>query len=148
MELSLQTPALLFPALSLLLLAYLNRFLAIASLIRQLHAKYIDHPEEIVLRQLKNLKRRVRLIRDMQIAGVTSIFLDILCMFLIYVEAFWWANALFVISLALLLLSLGMSIWEITLSTKALFLEISDIEALQKDEGLLKRLRKPFNGSK
>jgi hypothetical protein len=39
-QLSLTTPALLFSAISLLLLAYTNRFLAYASVVRNLHARY------------------------------------------------------------------------------------------------------------
>ncbi|MBV6646791.1 MAG: DUF2721 domain-containing protein, partial [Cyclobacteriaceae bacterium] len=67
MELSLTTPALLFPAISLLLLAYTNRFLAIASMIRQLHGKYITDPEKgVIIGQIKNLRLRLFMIRNMQ----------------------------------------------------------------------------------
>ena len=67
MEISLTTPALLFPAISLLLLAYTNRFLALANLIRNLHAKYMSEKDLKIKAQISNLKKRVILIRNMQL---------------------------------------------------------------------------------
>ena len=62
-ELSLTTPALLFSAISLIMLAYTNRFLAYAAVIRNLHAVYLDKKDESLLRQIKNLKLRLTLTR-------------------------------------------------------------------------------------
>jgi Protein of unknown function (DUF2721). len=45
MEINLTTPALLFPAISLLLLAYTSRFLALAALMRELHVRYKTQPD-------------------------------------------------------------------------------------------------------
>jgi hypothetical protein len=84
MELTLTTPALLFPALSLLLLAYTNRFLALANLIRELHRRYHTEPAPGVAGQLANLRRRVYIIRDMQALGIASLFACVLCMFLLF----------------------------------------------------------------
>ena len=85
MELSINTPALLFPAISLLMLAYTNRFLALASLIRNLHSQYNEHSDkEGLFRQIKNLRLRLRQIRLMQAFGVMSLFLCVLSMFFIY----------------------------------------------------------------
>jgi hypothetical protein len=132
MELNLTTPALLFPAISLLLLAYTNRFLTIASLIRNLHASYKDNPEDaITIGQIQNLRRRVNLIKHMQGLGITSLFLCVLCMFVLfggYIDLGKW---IFGFSLVLLLLSLALSLWEIQISVDALNLRLSDIE--QKD---------------
>lgn len=129
MELDLTTPALLFPAVSLLLLAYTNRFLTIASLIRNLHASYKDNPnDKITIGQIKNLRYRVNLIKHMQGLGITSLFLCVLCMFVLfggYIELGKW---IFGASLILLLLSLALSIWEIQISVDALNLRLSDIE--------------------
>ena len=72
MSLELTTPALLFPAISLLLLAYTNRFLTLAALIRELHGRYPKGHEDTVLGQIINLRTRVRLIRAMQALGVVS----------------------------------------------------------------------------
>jgi len=128
MQITLTTPALLFPAISLLLLAYTNRFLAIATLIRQLHKSYLDNPENILEGQLKNLRKRLFLIRAMQLFGVMSLLLCVLAMFFIYLDVGKWGSVIFGISLVLLLLSLVISVREIQLSTKALDLELSDME--------------------
>lgn len=127
MELTLNAPALLFPTISLLLLAYTNRFLAIASLIRNLHSRYKDEPSQRVWEQIQNLKLRVRLIRDMQVLGVFSLFLCVLCMFLIFGEQIVMAKIIFGSSLVILMVSLGISIAELYISTKALNIELSDL---------------------
>ncbi len=127
MQINLTTPALLFPAISLLLLAYTNRFLAIATLIRQLHKSYLDAPQSVIKGQLKNLRKRLYLIRAMQLLGVMSLFLCVLSMFFIYLSVGEWGSILFGISLVCLLISLFISIQEISLSTKALDLELSDM---------------------
>lgn len=127
-ELSLTTPALLFPAISLLLLAYTNRFLAIATLIRQLHRSYVENPKNVIHGQLKNLRNRLNLIRTMQLFGVLSLFLCVMSMFFIYLKVGEWGGILFAISLVTLLVSLFISLREIQLSTKALDLELSDME--------------------
>jgi hypothetical protein len=128
MDISITTPALLFPAISLLMLAYTNRFLALASLIRNLHATYKDHTnKEGVLQQIKNLRLRLRLIRLMQFFGILSLILCVLSMFFVYEQLTVWANALFTLSLAAMLISLFLSLSEIQISTKALEIELSDM---------------------
>lgn len=128
MEVSLTTPALLFPAISLLLLAYTNRFLAIANIIRQLHSKYMENPKSVLEGQLQNLRLRLFLIRTMQFFGVASLFLCVLAMFFIYLQVGSWGSIMFGISLVFLLISLFISLREIQLSTKALEIELSDME--------------------
>lgn len=133
MEISFNTPALLFPAITLLLLAYTNRFLAIANLIRKLHDEYITgkkRPE--LLAQLHNLKKRINYIRQMQAMGVFSFLCCVVCMFSIYKGWSKAAEYIFAISLLSLLASLIISLVEIFLSTKALELELSDIEELER----------------
>ena len=127
-DLTLTTPALLFSAISLLLLAFTNRFLALAALVRSLHAKYKEHPDELLFGQIKNLRLRLSLIRHMQIYGITSLLLCVVCMFLIYIG--YMIIAIYVFGFALLLLigSLGISIWEIQISVRALNLQLSDLE--------------------
>lgn len=128
MELTLNAPALLFPTISLLMLAYTNRFLAIASLIRNLHARYQNEHNPNILAQIRNLRLRVRLIRDMQVLGVFSLLLCVLCMFLIFEEKIRIAQYIFGGSLVVLMVSLGLSITEIYLSIRALNIQLSDIE--------------------
>jgi hypothetical protein len=128
MDLTLTTPALLFPALSLLLLAYTNRFLTLASLIRELHRRYqMDH-EPGVAGQLSNLQRRVYIIRDMQAFGIASLFGCVLCMFLLFAGQLLAGEIVFGLSLLLMLISLGLSFWEILISVDALRLQIRDME--------------------
>jgi hypothetical protein len=130
MELTLNTPAILFPAISLLMLAYTNRFLALAGLIRNLHTKFLVNREneKIVMAQLKNLRLRIKLIKYMQGLGVLSIFLCVLCMALLYVNYTIEAQIIFGISLLIFLASLTLSLIEINISTNALELELSDME--------------------
>lgn len=128
MELSLTTPALLFPAISLLLLAYTNRFLVLAQLVRDLHAKFKETPDDIISGQIQNLQKRILLIRNMQILGVCSFFLCVFCMFLIFAKFYLLADIAFGISLILLMTSLGLSIRELLISARALTLQLSDFE--------------------
>jgi hypothetical protein len=128
MEISINTPALLFPAISLLMLAYTNRFLALASLIRNLHANYASHTnKQGVLLQIKNLRLRLRLIRLMQFFGILSLILCVFSMFFVYEQFTMWANSFFAFSLVAMLISLFLSLSEIQISTKALEIELSDI---------------------
>jgi uncharacterized protein DUF2721 len=129
MHLTISTPALLFPAITLLLLAYTNRFLALATLIRALHSKYkVDPSHTVIYGQIKNLRIRLTMIRYMQAFGVLSFVFTVICMFLLFQESTFWANIVFGVSLGSLLVSLIISLIEIQVSTKALSLELSDME--------------------
>lgn len=129
MEITLTTPALLFPAISLLLLAYTNRFLALATLIRGLHAKYRDTEcDALILGQIRNLRHRVVLVRNMQALGVASLLLCVVCMFVLFAGQELAGKWLFGISLVLMVASLGLSLREIQISVGALDLELSDLE--------------------
>jgi len=128
MELSLTTPAVLFSAISLLFLAYTNRFLAIAQLVRTLHTKYKENPEPIIFGQIKNLRKRIELIRNMQIFGIISLLLCVICMFLLYINMILIAEIVFGIALLLLIGSLALSAWEIQISVHALNLHLGDMK--------------------
>ena len=130
MDINLTTPALLFPAISLLLLAYTNRFLTLATLIRTLHAKYKEDPHDMILGQIKNLRKRVILIRNMQAFGVMSLLLCVVCMFLLFANEQIAGRYTFGVSLILLIISLGISVYEIQISVKALKLQLGDMEEL------------------
>ncbi|MCH7413750.1 DUF2721 domain-containing protein [Belliella sp. R4-6] len=131
MELQLSTPALLFSAITLMMLAFTNRFLAIASLIRGLHKKYLENPDEnIIIEQIQNLKKRLGMIKYMQLCGVLSFLLCVICMYLIFIDAQPAANYVFIGSMLALLISLGISLVEILISTQALNLELQDMEIL------------------
>jgi Protein of unknown function (DUF2721) len=126
--LTLTTPALLFSAISLLLLAYTNRFLALAQLVRNLHSVYREKKDTGILGQIHNLRKRLHLIRQMQFAGITSLLLCVLCMFLIYINQMAFAEAIFGVALLLLIFSLALSAWEIHISVRALDLQLGDLE--------------------
>ena len=126
--LTLTTPALLFSAISLIMLAYTNRFLAYAAVIRNLHDKYKEKQDDSLLEQIHNLKLRVDLTRWMQILGISSLLLCVLTMFLIYIHQQIIAVWIFGVALLLLIISLALLIKEIQISAKALKLHIKDIE--------------------
>ena len=130
--LTLTTPALLFSAISLIMLAYTNRFLAYAAVIRNLHAKYQEKKEASLILQIENLKQRVELTRWMQIFGISSLLLCVLTMFLIYIDQNVIAVWIFGVALILLIVSLALLIKEIQISAKALKLHLSDVESLLK----------------
>jgi hypothetical protein len=129
MEISINTPALLFPAITLLMLAYTNRFLALATLIRSLHTKWkqIKEERQIIHDQISNLKRRLILVKQMQAAGILSFFLCVLSMLMIYFQYQGSATAIFGGSLVALLVSLALSLKEIQISTRALEIELKDM---------------------
>ena len=141
MELSLTTPAVLFPAISLLLLAYTNRFLAISTLIRNLKKRFDEEGTEHIIGQIRNLRRRIFLIRNMQWLGVFALFLCVISMFLIFENQPIIARNIFLVSMVSLILSLAISLREIHLSIVALKLELQDIEEhLKGKQNLLRKL--------
>ncbi len=131
-ELTLTTPALLFSAVSLILLAYTNRFLSYAQLVRQLRDRYLDSPEEITEAQIENLKKRLNLTRMMQGLGIASLFFCVVSMFLIYIGLQLISVYIFGAALLLLIASLGVSFREIQISTQSLKIYLSIIETEEK----------------
>jgi hypothetical protein len=127
-EVTLATPALLFPAISLLMLAYTNRFLALASLIRSLHAQYRDSRDERLLAQIKNLRTRVLLVRNMQFLGVVAILCCVMAMFFFYERWEMPGRIAFGAALIALMVSLLFSLREIQISVNALTVQLSDLE--------------------
>lgn len=128
MEITLTTPALLFPTVSLLMLAYTNRFLTLATIIRGLYDRYHADKDETLLLQIQNLRYRVYLIRNMQIVGVLSLLLCVVSMFALFagwVAAGQWS---FGIALILMIISLGISLRELQISVGALDLLLTDLE--------------------
>jgi hypothetical protein len=133
-DIDINTPALLFPAITLLMLAYTNRFLSLASLVRKLHDEYHrGEKEKNILQQIKNIRSRLNLIRYMQALGVLSFLCCVLCMYVIFRGWALMAHWIFASSLIFLLLSIILSLIEINKSTRAIELELSDIEELDKE---------------
>ncbi len=133
MEITFNTPALLFPAISLLLLAYTNRYLALANLIRKLHDEYMKGEKaHLLLKQIKILRQRINLVRSMQWLGVFSFLCCVVTMYGVYAQWIHVTRYVFAASLLSLLTSLIFSLVEISQSTKALEWELSDMEELEK----------------
>ncbi len=129
-DLTLNTPALLFPTISLLLLAYTNRYIAISNRIRSLHSQYQTEKSSIIIEQIGILKKRIFLIRNMQLLGIATMFIAAFSMFLIYYNLDEWVHAVFGLSLISMLLSLALCSVEVYLSNKALLIQIKDVEHL------------------
>lgn len=128
MELTFGTPAILFSTVSLLLLAFTNRFLALANLIRGMHEKYKEEKDSNVVVQIKSLLVRIQLIRNMQIISILSLLFSAISLLLIFVNTQIGAKWCFGIALVLQIIALIMSVIEISISNKALKLEVSDMK--------------------
>ncbi len=127
-EITLGTPALLFSAISLIMLAYTNRFLSYTQVIRNLKDRYLETEDENYFEQIETLKKRLFYIRRMQWLGTSSLFLCVLSMFVIYVGLKVIAAYIFAIALVILALSLAYSVWEIQISSRSIDLHLKDIE--------------------
>ncbi len=134
-EISINTPALLFPAITLLMLAYTNRFLAVAGRVRKLHDEYSSGSarEKNILGQIRNLRGRLHLIRYMQALSVISFLLCVLDMYFIYRGWMRMAHYIFAASLIFLFISIFLSLIEINKSTRAIDIELSSIEDLSQN---------------
>ena len=146
MDLSINTPALLFPAISLVMLAYTNRFLTLGARVRSLHELYEknEKKDSIIHGQIRNIRYRIRLIKNMQTLGVFAFLCCILCMFLIYIGLNTEANWVFALCMLSFASSLFISLLEINLSMKAIELELSDMEGLE-DPSVLEFIKKKFD---
>ena len=132
MDITLTTPALLFPTVSLLMLAYTNRFLTLAQIIRNLHARYQDEDDENLLGQITNLRYRVYLIRNMQIAGVLSLLFCVVSMFALFAGWVVGGQWSFAIALILMIVSMLISLRELMVSVGALDLLLTNLEEHEK----------------
>ena len=132
MELNLTTPALLFPAISLLLLAYTNRFLTLATIIRNLYDRYHSVPNENLLAQIGNLRYRIYLIRNMQIFGILSLLFCVISMFALFAGWIMGGQWTFGLALILMMMSMAVSLRELQISVGALDLLLADMEQQEK----------------
>ncbi|MCD8081777.1 MAG: DUF2721 domain-containing protein [Bacteroides sp.] len=127
-EFNLITPTFLFSAVSLILLAYTNRFLSYAQLVRTLRDRYMEKPSDVTVAQIENLRKRLSLTRTMQVLGISSLFFCVISMFLIYIGLKMASVIVFGLALLLLISSLGVSIHEILISTCSLDIYLSTME--------------------
>lgn len=147
MEISINTPALLFPAITFLMLVYGNRFLALANLVRTLHERYNKNPEDrkSIIKQIKNLRTRLTMIKFMQFLSVCSFLLCMICMYQIFIGHHNTAHWLFGTSLFFIMLSMVLSILEIQISTVALEHELSDMEELEDSNVIVDYFKTTFD---
>ena len=131
-EFTLTTPALLFSAISLILLAYTNRFLSYAQLVRIMKDKYEENPSAVATAQIANLRKRLYLTRTMQELGIASLFMCVVSMFLIYIDLYTFSAYVFGLALMLLIGSLAVSLREIQISTHALELHLGKMEGKEE----------------
>ncbi len=128
MILEVSTPALLFPAISLLFLSYTNRFLHLAALIRKLHSDWLERGDETLREQIENLKRRLVLIRAMQLLGAVSLLLCVIAMLAVITENHRTGLTSFLIALLLMAFSLASLVWEVWISGGALRILLNAVE--------------------
>ena len=135
-ELNLTTPSLLFSAISLILLAYTNRFLSYASVVRSLNEKYQENPDKdpTTLNQIRNFVLRLRLIRAMQTLGAGSLIFCLAAMFFYFINLTLPAEIFFGIGMVMLACSLGLCIWEVQISTEAISLHLQNIRRRQREQ--------------
>lgn len=131
-ELPLSTPSLLFPAISLLMLAYTNRFLGLASVVRGLHASWQNTQEPLLLEQIRNLRKRIQIIKHMQTLGVLSLMFCVASTTLIFFDRQTGGQLTFGVSLLLMFGSLALSLVEIQMSGTALDLQLQDVKCREK----------------
>lgn len=128
-DLPLSTPSLLFPAISLLMLAYTNRFLGLAHVVRTLHATWRTSGDPVLVQQIDNLRRRIGIIKRMQTLGVLSMMACTISMALLFFGNQMGGQIAFAFSLMVMIASLGLSLWEIQMSGTALDLQLRDVES-------------------
>lgn len=124
LNLDIQTVGLLFPAISLLFLAYTNRFLATGQLIRSLGSNIKNGKSKQIRDQLRNLKKRLELIRIMQLYGAISLFLDTFALLFLALDFKLIGVLFFYSSVISMIYSLFNLIIEIYISTIALNIEL------------------------
>ena len=127
-RLDLSTPTLLFSAISLILLAYTNRFLSYAAVVRDLKMRAGGEDHHKVMAQIANLHTRLKLVQLMQVLGASSFFCCVLTMLFLYISLPVWAEYIFFLALLLLCASLCVCLWEINISVKALEINLSEIK--------------------
>ena len=127
-QMTFSTPAILFSTVSLLFIAFTNRYIAISGLVRDLHADFSKDKTRDIIAQIKNLRVRLKLIQTMQTFSIISLLFSSASMFLIFFDYQSAAKTLFGLGLVAQFIALSLSAWEVSISTKALNIELSDME--------------------
>lgn len=131
---TIQTPALLFPTVSLLMLAYTNRFLGITSVIRKLHADMSrdEKNHAFYLSQINSLSQRIGLIILAQKTGVSALLSCVLSMVAIFFNI-QVSIGLFALALTFMASSLIFIFRELSISKQALAYILEDCKKIDQD---------------
>ena len=121
------TPALVFPAISLLFIAYTNRLHTLSVLIRSMTKNdNKDLKNNETKDQLEILKKRVLYIKRMQVFGILSFIFCLFTIICLYIELDNIANYFFGLALFLLVASLLFALFETLQSTEALSIHLKN----------------------
>ena len=124
----------MFPAVSLLFLSYTNRFLHLSALIRQLHSDWLEHEDSLLLEQISNLRKRLVLIRWMQILGALCLFCSVLSMLAVVLSYNTIALGTFIVALVFMAISLAGLTLEVWISGGALKIMLTSLEMAQNKD--------------
>jgi hypothetical protein len=136
-ETSIFVPAILFPAIPLMMINFGNRYSTMSALIRRIHDEFVSRPEmppenaERYLGQIATLRRRLYLVRAMQTMAATAFFLNLATMLAIYARLPLPAHGLFTVVLAFMMAAMLLFVVEIQISAKALELHLSDVHDME-----------------
>lgn len=132
MTLSITDPAFLFPGISLLFLAYTNRYLAIAGIIRALNVDIEDRDAPNRVKQIQSLHLRITLIKYMQAFGVIAFLFCVFSMLSLMLEQQRAGEVLFACSLFAMVISLLLSLTEVMRSGQSLKMELDRTRVAQR----------------
>lgn len=117
--LAISTPALLFPAITILILTYSNRFSTLSNKIREFIRKGEDAAQIAVFR------RRVGYVRRMLLWGILGLAASALSMLALVFKCTNTGVGLFVLADLSIVISLIYAILDVSISTNALELEVN-----------------------
>lgn len=128
MTLTLNEPALIFPAIAILMLGYINRYIGTAGVIRTFKKDYDSgYKHNNLTKQLDILKKRIELSRLMLTSASSALLFACLSMYLIFQDMQDAGQIIFGLSLIAMIISLIFSLYETSLSNKSLLIEVSDV---------------------
>ena len=126
-------PALLFPAIPLMMISFGNRYTSLASLIRKIHDLIVlnKHSKKTAghyLDQITILTKRLKLVRAIQTLSGLSFLSNLFSIFASYLEEYQLALNSFGLGVLIFAIAILMFIYEIQLSTRALSKHLEDLK--------------------
>ena len=123
-------PALLFPAIPLMMIVFGNRYSSLSKLIRDLHDRFLkeDEVRDKFTEQIELLTDRLFLVKSMQTLAGLAFIANLLTIFFRYIDVPSVAFSLFGVATILLSASILLFVIEIQKSSSALSKHISDLK--------------------